>query len=486
MFASLKETVPMTEPFHIAYPVGNLLDVPTGKFHQTPKGNWIMMGGYADIDSVVGPGNSHKSEQINYAPFTVFSHLTSSAILDYDTENSMSYGRIASRAKYMEGLENFDFAAEGFKENPRFMLTQRSKISGDEIFEFVKDFGKERQKNRKKSVKTIPLELPNGQKMMDFPPMMFIIDSLSAFTVTSVQDKIIDQNNVGDSGANMVFMKDGAAKTQLMNQLPDLSGKMGIHVSMTAHIGSFIQMDPYAPPPPKLAFGRNGTKHKGVPERFSFFNTHLRDVMHSTPLYNSSSDKSPMFPLTAEDKEKGNDLFLVTSISTRNKYGPSGVTFPTVISQRQGILPYMSEFFYIKRLHKNYGVGGNDRSYFLELRPDEVLSRTTVRKKLAEDHRLRVATRLTAEILQIKNLWDYDPDVVCDPAVLYADIKALGYDWDVLLDTRYWWSFEEEEMQQTRNELTIWDLFMMRKGSYHPYWLEDDKVTIKKKYQRGA
>ncbi len=481
-----KAAVPTTEPHHIAYPVRNLLDIPTGRFIQTDKGNWVMMGGYADIDSVVGPGNSFKSEQIMYAPLTVFSHIPSSGVLNYDTENSMSYGRIQGRAKYMPGLEDFDFAKEAFKENPRFILTQRAKIEGDVIFEHVKTLGQNRAKNAKKLMRKTPINNPDGTPMMAFPPMVFLMDSLSAFSVSSVQDKIIDKNNVGDSGANVVFMKDGAAKTQLMNQLPDLSGRMGIHVSMTAHIGTFIQMDPYAPPPPKLAFGRNGTKHKGVPEKFSFFNTHLRDVMHSTPLYNSSSDKSPMFPISEIDREKGNDLFLVTSISSRSKYGPSGVSYPTVISQREGILPYMSEFFYIKRMHKNFGVSGNDRSYCLDLCPDTILSRTTARKLLKENWRLQTAVRLTAEILQVRNLWDYDPELVCDPKELYDDIKALGYDWDVLLNTRYWWCFEGEENEQSHNELTLWDLYHMRKGTYHPYWLEDDKKTIKKKYMKSV
>jgi hypothetical protein len=30
------------------------------------------------------------------------------------------------------------------------------------------------------------------------------------------------------------------------------------------------------------------------------------------------------------------------------------------------------------------------------------------------------------------------------------------------------------------------DLFMMRKGLYHPYWLEEDKVTVRKEWRKDA
>jgi hypothetical protein len=486
MFAGLLDNgiITPTDPVHISYPVGCLLDIPTAnsKFHQTDRGNWVLMGGYSDLDSVVGPGHSWKSEQIFYPPLTVLGHFPSSGILAYDTENSMSYDRLESRKHLFEGLEDFSFVGEMYSKTPRFILTQSAKIDGDVFFEQVKMFAKERTKAAKQLLRTTPIPNHVGDLIKAYPPAMFIFDSLSGMKFTTIQEKIVDQNAVGESGGNTVFMKDGAAKTQLLMQLPDLPARAGIHISMTAHIGNFIQIDPYAPKPATLTHQKNGTKHKGVPEKFSFYNTHLKDVFNVSPLINPS-DKMPLYPNGLADKEKSSDLMLVTIINSRNKYGPTGVTFPWVVSQREGVLAYMTEFNYIKNVGKNYGIVGNDRSYALAFCPTETLSRTTVRGKLANDRKLRTAVKLQADLLQMYNIWNFGEDpLYCDPETLYNDIKALGYDWDVLLQTRYWWSFREEEKLQRYNELTIMDLLMMRQGQYHPYWLEADKKTIKKEW----
>lgn len=87
-----------------------------------------------------------------------------------------------------------------------------------------------------------------------------------------------------------------------------------------------------------------------------------------------------------------------------------------------------------------------------------------MRKKIKESHQLRTALRLQAEILQMMLLWKNIEGYWCTPKELYDDIKAMG-DWNILLNTRYWWTFKEEEHLTKRNELTIMDLFMMRKGS---------------------
>ena len=74
----------------------------------------------------------------------------------------------------------------------------------------------------------------------------------------------------------------------------------------------------------------------------------------------------------------------------------------------------------------------------------------------------------------MKQLHDYHAakyiDVLCTPDELYADIKALGYDWDRLLDTRGFWVFKEQEKEYETRELSTLDLLNMRKGLYHPKW----------------
>ena len=70
---------------------------------------------------------------------------------------------------------------------------------------------------------------------------------------------------------------------------------------------------------------------------------------------------------------------------------------------------------------------------------------------------------------QMENLWhDMDPTLICTPKQLYDDIKAKGYDWDILLNTRGFWTFDNDS--QPTNFLSTMDLLRMRVGLYHPYW----------------
>jgi hypothetical protein len=65
---------------------------------------------------------------------------------------------------------------------------------------------------------------------------------------------------------------------------------------------------------------------------------------------------------------------------------------------------------------------------------------------------------------------------MCTPKQLHDDLVALGYDWDVLLKTRGWWSMDNDS-QDLPPFLSTMDLLRMRKGLYHPYWLAEDKKT---------
>ena len=62
---------------------------------------------------------------------------------------------------------------------------------------------------------------------------------------------------------------------------------------------------------------------------------------------------------------------------------------------------------------------------------------------------------------------------MCSPKELYEDIKKLGYDWNVLLNTRGYWTIDQ--YTNPVPYLSTVDLLRMRKGLYEPYWLKKDK-----------
>ena len=57
MFAKFSQA----KPFRIAYNVGCLQDISTGRYEKGMKGENILNGGVAAIEGVTGPGNSFKS-----------------------------------------------------------------------------------------------------------------------------------------------------------------------------------------------------------------------------------------------------------------------------------------------------------------------------------------------------------------------------------------------------------------------------------------
>jgi hypothetical protein len=188
--------------------------------------------------------------------------------------------------------------------------------------------------------------------------------------------------------------------------------------------------------------------------------------------------KAAEYPLDSSDNSnKGDtDLNTITAILLRNKNGPTGHILPLIISQRDGVLSGLTEFHYCKE-NDRYGLEGNMQNYTMALRPSVKLSRTSVRSKIDADPLLDRAINITSEMCQIKNFWHHiGSDLMCTPKQLHDDLVALGYDWDVLLKTRGWWSMDNDS-QDLPPFLSTMDLLRMRKGLYHPYWLAEDKKT---------
>ena len=162
----------------------------------------------------------------------------------------------------------------------------------------------------------------------------------------------------------------------------------------------------------------------------------------------------------------------------RGKSGMSGIVINLVVSQLTGILPGLTEFHFLKEADR-YGISGTLQHYALDLYPDCKLQRTTVRSKIEEDAMLRRALNITAEMLQMKLF--HRIENMPTPKELYEKLKEKGYDWNILLATRGWWTINND--QHPTPFLSTKDLLEMYEGNYHPYWLDDKDFTkIKKQY----
>ena len=449
----------------IAYNIGGLFDIPAGHYLQGQYGESILNGGLTAFTGVVGIANNFKSLLTDFMMLVPLAHFPEATATTYDTETNVSEARKQQIAENIEGL----FGDNNPVVNGRWGLTDNSKYYGNEYYETQKTFLKGKVAATKELMRATPFLDRDGSLFKIMVPTFSIVDSLTKFRTEDV-DEMLNKNELGDSGSNTSYMKQGASKARFLSDLPKLISVANNPFIMTAHIGKIIAMDARAAPIKKLQYLKNGDTMKGVTDDFLFFTTICWQCANAAPLINDTT-KSIEYPMDKDDTMKmDTDLNLVTVTLLRNKAGRSGLQMQILVSQQEGFLPSLSEFHYIKT-NDRFGLGGNLQNYFLELCPDVALSRTQVRRKLATLPKLRRAVQITSEMSQMFMLWKDIDQYYCTAKELYDDLIAQGYSWDVLLDTRGWWTFDND--QQEVQFLSTMDLLRMRVGLYIPYWMKE-------------
>lgn len=452
--------------------LGCLLDIPTGRYIQGKHGEYILNGGLSYLTGIGGRGNTYKSTFAHFMMLRCLDRYLQSEGFSYDTEISLTTDRMTQLARDMPHIGGVDLA-----DFNRYRLIDKTVMMGNKWFDEYRKAIRARLTNAKDHKLTTPFVNNKGEQYQAFNPFLGEVDSLSQMDIEAVET-MYDNNEVGDAKLNTEALKGAAAKSQMITQLPGLTGSGGGYLILTAHLGDEHQLDPYAPPAKKLTFLKGKVKFKRVPENFTFLTNNCWLCLNASVLMNKTN-KTPEFPRSKDDDLKGDtDLMVITVQNVRAKSGPTGMPLDIVVSQRDGVQVGLTEFLYIKN-NNRYGLGGHDRSYYLELVPDITLQRTTVRGKIAEEPRLQRALEITSELCQMRNLWhDMEPGLLIEPKELYEKLKAKGYDWDVLLNTRGYWMFEEDVTDDTLPFLSTRDLLEMAADRYTPWWY--DKVAKSK------
>lgn len=467
-----------------SFNLGTLFDIPTGKPVLGMRGETIINGGLHHTTGITGEANSVKTGNSANMLMTVLSRYQIAEGTTYDTEGTLPADRLTSIAAQRD--PNLLYTAEEIAEDDsldeasvkRHAFTDISEYpDGSKFFSEFKEYGQTRPRLKADFHET-PFIDTDGKPLKILAPSIAFIDSLSMFSSGSMTE-LQGRGDIGTSVRNIEGLRDNMAKNQMMLELPKITAANGLYFIMTAHLGKQHQLDPHAPPRKQLSYLKNDLKLKNVPEKFNFLVHNLWFLFSMKPLTNKTT-KAPEFPRNTEDNQSGanSDLQIITCMNLRGKSGISGYPFDIILSQSEGILESLTEFYHFKK--DKFGIGGHDRAYHLELRPEVSLSRTTVRKKLKEDAKLRVATRITSDLLQIKQLWHFLPEGLwCDPKTLYEDLKKMGHDWDTLLSTRGYWTFDQ--YTHPIPFLSTLDLLYMRSGDYVPYWYSaEDKKKFSK------
>lgn len=461
--------------------IGCLLDIPTGQYLPGRHGEYILNGGLGGVSGVVGIGNQFKSTFMHYqmlAAASCIAETTETSMNTFDTEVNIHETHLARFTKLFPVFKKaFLEAANGIM-GYVWTITDKTVYFGNEWYEVLKTWLKEKRKSA--TLRVTPFQIRGGGQLMIPTPTFGEIDSFTLFETENVAE-MQDKHELGDSGANTMHMRQGAAKTRFLMEIPGLAMGAYHYLLMSAHIGKTIEMasGPMpAPPIKKLQHLKNGDTIKGVTEKFTFLMANLWHNTNATPMINQGT-KTVEYPRNSnDDLNLDTDLCAVTVRQLRSKSGPSGMTIEVIISQQDGVLPSLTEFHYLKG-NERFGISGTLQHFALDLLPEVKLSRTSVRSKIDENEKLRRALTITSEMCQMRELWHHwDDGRVCTPKELYDDLKAKGYDWDILLATRGWWTLDND--QHPIPFLSTYDLLRMKQGLYHPYWLEDDKKTIKK------
>ena len=456
-----------TDPVKILFNIGATLDLSTGGYIPGIKGDMVLCGGLAPINGITGPGNSFKSALMHFIIMTVLDRYKQSMGIEYDTEGTLTLQRLVAIA-----TECAPDLVPLLVDMSKFILTDMTQYDGGEFFTLAKELLESRSKGKEKKLVT-PFHNPITNKPIEcYAPLVIGIDSYSLFQSKSVQ--AMQDNEIGDKSRNMEYMRDGAAKTAMLMELPTLAAKSGSNWIMSAHLGERPQMDPMSPLRKQLAYLKANLKLKNVPEKFMFLTNNLWYMENAGALVDKNT-KGSLYPRNSNDDLKGEtDLMVIRIINLRPKSGPAGVPLHLVVSQRDGILRDMTHFYYCKEINKDYGLNtkDNNRTFNLDLLPELKFGRTTIRHLINTNQKLRRALEITSELCQYYNLNpDIDASLFCTPEQLYTDIQAMGYDWDVLLQTRGYWTFDH--YTNPIPPLSTLDLINMRAGIYRPWWYDE-------------
>lgn len=498
------ESIPVLK---LQLPLGGCLDVPTGTWHVGKYGEHILNGGFAAMTGIVGIANNFKSTSGNCMKVKAASRIFEScfrpekksekklkrmktSISDYDTEVNAQEHRLSQLAASIRFF--FDHNIDLFDYNQMlWKTTDKTMMAGDEYFEKIKEFIAVKRKLAKDYLVDTPFLDRDGTSLLRvILPTFGGIDSLTDFN-TEAEQKIMDDNALGESGGNMLYARGGLLKTRLLNELPALTGGGYHYMTLMAKMNKEMNMGGgpggAAIPRKSMQYLKQGEKIVGAGNNFTYATSITWNAYDAKPLLDGNRMPEYPHPDSPALSMGDTDLNIVKLTCLRNKNGPTGMTIPIIVTQREGIQFELTQFHYIREFvstekGKRPGIVGKGAYFTLALYPDCPFTRNTLRAKINEDVKLRTAIHYTSELLETSV---YHPSVWseygCDLEDLYTDIKNLGYDWDLLLKCRPYFVFNNDA--NPTPFLSSVDLLRMRKGEYHPYWMTEDKKGIKPEYQ---
>lgn len=472
------------EASNILIPVGGTFDIPTARFFEGMQGESIMVGGLGQITGVMGGPNMFKSTILRGMMLFAFGHVAECGTLPYfgtyDTELTFVKERGVHLSQQIEIFKDVDLMKLG-----AWTLTDAVGASSDQWWKTMKEFLNTEKIKKKNTMWDSPIKGEDGKPTKMFFPSFTDLDSLTEFRSHNLET-MSEKNEIGESGANTYFLRSGLEKTRFLLDLSAVNAAANHFTGLAAHIGGKFNLaqGPMAPKPTKdLQYMKTDETAKGVPEKFYFLPT----LVYQTSRVQARVDKDRIteYPKTGKDSDlHHNDLNSVFLTNVRNKMGSTGFVLEILVSQVDGIRRSLTEFHLLRQAKhpelKSYGFirsGGGGAFFESILYPVVKFSRNTVRSIIDDfnspdyDAKLVRAINITSELFQMET-FHKDKYVIPNIEQLHAKLVADGYDWDILLNSRGYWTFNQ--YTHPVPYLSILDLINMYHGKYRPYWYDKE------------
>lgn len=480
------EGIPQNKEIRFRANVGGTIDIPTGRWHHGEYGESIMNGGVTLYEGVSGKANNFKTTIVADFVAIILERYTNmqSSCTWSDQEETSDMGRIASIIVQKKGFDVFADDPMAIYDLGYITVTDKGSMPSNKWWEGIRNFVDAKVKNKSLMMDSEFADR-HGKPISFLLPSVSVIDSISELEGEDVM-AIRDKTEIGQKEANMLYMHQGRGKDRLIREAQTVASRGNHFMLMTAQWGedkADIGASPMSgPKAKKMNTIRQGEKIRGVPDSFLYLPQHVWLINGSENLKDDSRSNAE-FPLDFDSSVENLDLWRCPTSMIRSKTGLSAFSLDLIVSQKRGFQPTLTEFFNIFRRKKRYGIDGAGQHYSLDLYPELKLQRTEIRTKIDTDPLLRRAINITSEISQIG---DYDvhwSSRIPTMKDLRKKLEADGYDWNILLQTRGWFTFKEFK-PFCDPFLSSMDILKMYYNEYTPYWLEADKKTIKKEFRK--
>ena len=460
----------------INLPIGPLIDLLHCEFIKGRHGETIVNGGLPPYTVVIGSVNNYKTTIIIFLALMSLMRIREAGYPTradmLDTEISFKFNRLFQLASAISPQ-----LAEWVKD-----IWHTSDTNSMSLNKWVTEFDKfvdEKEASKEIEVTFDAFTHPKTNKpVVNKLPSLLLIDTFTKFTSDKAFNKLED-NDLDSTDTNTVFMNIGMFKKKFLLPLPRNLSRGNIYALITAHVGEKLDMATgpamYMKPSKQLQFLKAGDEIEGGTKELKQAPNLMLQAHTAKPLtIKNAKGVVPEYPF--DDNDTSTDLNTVLLTTIRNKSGQSGISIPLIVSQSRGVLLTLSAFHYLKEVGK-FGIGGNNLSFYMELRPEVKLQRTTVRTKIDNDSILARAIELTASIFQlVMTRVEYkDNKYIIPMENLYTKIKDMGYSWDILLDTRGY-PLIDNYNPEYKPYLSAPDLLDIYLEEYHPFWYPKDGI----------